>query len=327
VALGEEKTLIVKKTPQILQKLAAFTNSTDAKTALSASSLNDYMNCSLRFYFAQVLKLIEEEEVTELIEGAQFGTLFHAIMENIYQTFENQEITKDILDVILKNPHTIDKAINLAFAENYFHKKDGKMVELEGNNLLIAKILRKYAIQILKIDKSNAPFVYCQSEKRVYAQVPINSGTIGVNIKGFIDRLDEKNGVTRIVDYKTGHGDLKFRDVAEMFESDNKKRPKYAFQTFLYCFLLDSELKGKRLVPSIIFLRDVFKKDFSADIIDKTQSMPVSNFLDYKNEFLTCMTTLLEEIFNPEIPFEATAEIENCKYCAFAKICGKHVSP
>jgi ATP-dependent exoDNAse (exonuclease V) beta subunit len=261
-----------------------------------------------------------------LIEGAQFGTLFHAAMENIYQPFENQQITTEILDNILKNPHIRDKSINLAFSENYFNKNDGKTVELEGNNLLIAKVLRKYVVQILKIDKANAPFVYLESEKRVYAQIPLYNSTQSinsVNIKGFIDRLDEKDGVVRILDYKTGHGDLKFRDVAEMFETNNKNRPKYAFQTFLYCILLSEKLNGKTVVPSIIFLRDVFKKDFSAELSDKTLKQSVSNFADYETEFCNHLTALLEDIFNPEIPFTATVETENCKYCAFAKICGR----
>jgi hypothetical protein len=134
--------------------------------------------------------------------------------------------------------------------------------------------------------------------------------------------MDEKNGIVRVLDYKTGQGDLKFADVAKMFETDNAKRPKYAFQTFLYCVLLDKELQGKILTPGIIVLRDIFKQDFSTALYDTTNKISVGNFADYEAEFRAHLTALLEDIFNPEIPFAATTDTKTCEHCIFAKICG-----
>ena len=41
------------------------------------------------------------------------------------------------------------------------------------------------------------------------------------------------------------------------------------------------------------------------------------------NEFENQLKRLLNNIFNPEIAFEQTKEIENCKYCAFVEICNR----
>jgi len=57
---------------------------------------------------------------------------------------------------------------------------------------------------VLRTDKQYAPFRYIDSEKRCKVRYPISKGD--VNLKGFIDRIDEKEGRIRILDYKTGSG-------------------------------------------------------------------------------------------------------------------------
>ena len=41
------------------------------------------------------------------------------------------------------------------------------------------------------------------------------------------------------------------------------------------------------------------------------------------NEFEIQLKQILTDIFNPEIVFEQTSEIERCKYCAFKGICNR----
>jgi ATP-dependent helicase/DNAse subunit B len=111
----------------------------------------------------------------------------------------------------LKNTLTIDREIARAFAVKYFKKKNDTIVKLEGNNLLIATVIRKYILQVLRIDKQYAPFRYVSSEEECDIKFPIQHGKINVNIRGFIDRVDEKDGRLRILDYKTGRGSLEFK--------------------------------------------------------------------------------------------------------------------
>ena len=91
-----------------------------------------------------------------------------------------------------------------------------------------------------------------------------------VNLKGFIDRIDEKEGKIRILDYKTGTGNLEFKSWNEVFEHNNDKRPKYVLQTFLYGLFYKNEAQGKVMIPGIYYMRDVFKDSFVTELIYKT---------------------------------------------------------
>jgi hypothetical protein len=47
------------------------------------------------------------------------------------------------------------------------------------------------------------------------------------------------------------------------------------------------------------------------------------NYPEIKSEFEPLLVGLLEEIFNPEIPFVQTSVEEHCQYCPYTSICGK----
>jgi hypothetical protein len=220
----------------------------------------------------------------------------------------------------------VDKEITLAFARNYFKKKNNAIVPLEGNNLLIASVLRKYIIQVLKIDKTHAPFRYISSEERCNIRYPILNGNLDINLKGFIDRIDEKEGRLRILDYKTGSGKLDFKSLDEVFEHNKENRPKFVLQTFLYGIFYKKEAQGKTITPGIYYMRDVFKDDFDTELHakpDRNTNDTITDFALYEDEFRTHLTDCLEEIFNPDIPFEQTENRKICQYCPYIGVCNR----
>ena len=48
---------------------------------------------------------------------------------------------------------------------------------------------------------------------------------------------------------------------------------------------------------------------------------PVEDFSIYETEFRERLQVLLEDIFNPEIPFTQTEIVEKCTYCDFKTLC------
>ena len=196
------QSIQIEKTPAVMEKLGRFTTIGDRSISLSASSINTYIDCPLQFYLTKVEAVEQAEEVLETVESNMFGTIFHKVMENLYLPYKGKMIQQDNLESLIKNSLLIDTEIAKAFSKEYFKKKNDTIVQLEGNNLLIASVLRKYILQVLKIDKNHAPFRYIGSEERYTIQLPINEGKTNVNLKGFIDRIDEKEGKLRIIDYK-----------------------------------------------------------------------------------------------------------------------------
>ena len=147
-----------------------------------------------------------------------------------------------------------------------------------------------------------------------------------MNLKGFIDRIDEKEGKIRILDYKTGTGNLEFKSWNEVFEHNNDKRPKYVLQTFLYGLFYKNEAQGKIMIPGIYYMRDVFKDSFVTELIykpDKQTKKVVDDFSEFEEEFTSHLTDCLEEIFDPAVPFFQTTSTEPCKYCSYTSICNR----
>ncbi|MEI6752405.1 MAG: PD-(D/E)XK nuclease family protein [Paludibacter sp.] len=323
ISFGNAQPIQVEKTPAVMQKLLQFTSIEEKSPSLSASSINTYIDCPLQFYLTKVEIVEQVDEVLETVEASMFGSIFHKVMENIYLPYKGQLIQTDDFELLIKNTLNIDNEILKAFNSEYFKRKTGTLIPLEGNNLLIASVLRKYILQVLKVDKNHAPFRYITSEERCNIQYPIQGGKINVNLKGFIDRIDEKEGRLRILDYKTGSGKLDFNNLSEVFEHNKENRPKFVLQTFLYGIFYKEKSTGKPVTPGIYYIRDVFKDDFDTELTNKELKEKVTDFSNYEEEFRNHLTACLEDIYSPEIPFSQTENLKVCQYCPYIGVCNR----
>ena len=68
---------------------------------------------------------------------------------------------------------------------------------------------------------------------------------------GKIDRIDIINGVTRIVDYKTGSVSEIINSVDDLFTDDRKKDSDGWLQTLLYCEAYLASKPGSIVRPSV----------------------------------------------------------------------------
>ena len=323
IGFGNAKAIEVKKTPLVMEKLLQFASDKELSPSLSASSINSYIDCPLQFYLTKVEVVEQSDEVQETVEANMFGSIFHKVMENLYAPFIGKLMLSEDFELMEKNINLIGKEIQRAFNSEYFKRKTGELIPLEGNNLLIASVLRKYILQVIKLDKRHAPFIYVSSEERCTIKFPIQNGDLKVNIKGFIDRVDEKEGRLRILDYKTGTGKLEFKNLEEVFEHNKENRPKFVLQTFLYGILYKNQAKGKQITPGIYYIRDIFKDDFEAELNNKELNEKVSDFSKYETDFQAHLRDCLQEIFNSEIPFSQTTNKKVCLYCPYIGICNK----
>jgi hypothetical protein len=266
--------------------------------------------------------MVEEDEVVETVEASMFGTIFHSIMEWLYEPFKGKMITADLLHKISKDEKLLTGMIERSFAENYFQSDRTK--RLTGQNYLTGEVLRKYIKQVLLTDAGLTPFIYADSEERIRIDYPLQSGKV-VSLKGIIDRVDEVKGHTRIIDYKTGKGVLRYRDMKDLFDKEIKDRPKAVMQVFMYSHLYMMNHPDKIIEPGIYYLRNLFDSKFEPGVINKSGRSDdrITDFSVYREEFKERFDTCLEEIFNPDVPFTQTPTGEACKWCIFTNICKK----
>ena len=193
-------------------------------------------------------------------------------------------------------------------------------------------MIEKYILRILRYDQSLAPFVYVGSERRILSAFPLSDGR-RVRLKGYIDRLDEVDRSLRIVDYKTGtEKKMQFATPADLFDRDKgMNRQSAVMQVLIYAWMLHAEnlTRSLPLRPSIYYVRSLFKDTFDPSIYTKeegqrTYSLLVDDFVGQcLPDFEIAMRHVLDELFDPRIPFIQTNEEKSCGYCTFRELCGR----
>lgn len=283
------------------------------KITLSASSLNTYLDCPLKFYLQVIEKIREEEQVVEDVEANIFGTMFHEVMEGLYLPYRHFELSEGVIEKMIKDESRIVALIHSAF------KKNLNIDKVEGKNRVIEALLIRYVKRTLNQDLRNLPFTFLDAEKKVF--VEFNSKDLPFRCKffGIIDRLDQKGDMVRVIDYKTGGYKIDFKEISELFDTTSAERPYTAFQMLFYLLLLE---KSGSIAPTqiesvemaICSLKDLFKLgDFKSFMV--TQS-------GYE-EFKRSLADLVSEIFNPDVPFVARGNKDSCKYCPYSMVCHK----
>jgi len=293
---------------------------------LSPSAVNYLKNCSLRFYYRYIAGLKEADEVVEDMDYALFGSVLHCALEQIYGNFVGKEVQADWLDEILKDGQIIEKAIDEAFVKEYMHDSDGKgKMEYTGRNTIIKEVIGKYIIRLIEVDREMAPFTIIKLEGMYCMSVPIYNGKIKIKMGGKIDRVDFMDGVYRIIDYKTGIRKNTFKSIEELFSPEKKGEGDAVLQVFLYSLLFEDNISDNLPIrPSLAFLREIYKDDFSMNIehaIAPRKKETVDSFLDYKEELIVHLKQLLEKLFSDNFVFDQTDDQEYCKTCAYKEIC------
>ncbi|NDW19234.1 PD-(D/E)XK nuclease family protein [Dysgonomonas sp. 216] len=322
VSSTESLSIAVQKDASVLEKMKAFSS---GERSLSASAINTYLDCPLQFYFSVVEGIQQEDEISETIEADVFGSIFHSVMEWLYDRFEGQLITADLLQAIAKDNKLLTEVIERSFAKNFFKIDPSKARKLVGQNYLTGEVIKRYVKRVLSTDAKLTPFKYIESEKRLEKVYTLPTG-LNVSLKGFIDRVDEIKGHTRIIDYKTGRGILQFKSIEHLFDKEAKDRPKAVMQVFMYAHLYMLENPEKILEPGIYYLRNLFDERFDPNVIYKPSLRDlyrVNDFSEYQTEFVRLFDDCLTEIFNANIPFTQTTTGKACEWCKFTGICKK----
>lgn len=316
VAASKNIPVTVTKTAEVMCKLDDFRAGNEK--FLSASLINNYIDCPLKFYFTAVEGFSEENEVQESVEADVFGSIFHRLMEIIYNRYKNKTVTPDVLAGITKDEVYLTKMLEQAFARYYFRDEENPQ-SLEGQHYLIGEVLRSYVKQTLLADRQFTPFQYIGSEYRFRTEYPVTEGLM-LNFKGSIDRIDRVGETLRIVDYKTGSGPTSFKEMAQLFDSSKNNRPYQILQVFVYGLFYLMGNPGTRVSPAVYYLRSVFK-DFDPSICHDKH--PIDDISVYMEEFSEMFRSLLKEIFDPAVPFSQTQNPKNCEWCAFKDLCNR----
>ena len=328
VTAAERSVVTVEKSPAVLQELHERFVTGDG--TLSASSLNSYIDCPLKFYYQYVRRIKEQEDVTEEVDASLFGDIYHEVMQKIYEmsgaeragsgaaTFfreqdgtrsEAELITKELIDHLRRDTRRLEQLTVEAFQRKGIE-------EIEGENAILKNLVLRFVDRTLEVDAELAPFTFLGAEAKRRSQFQLPDGRT-VRLFGSIDRLDSlQPGTIRVVDYKTGSVERKddCRSVERIFDRTLSPRPYIAFQLYFYALLMSRQPNAgaTQYHPCVYALRDIFKGQPEAHAIEPEK---LAQFADR-------VQALVEEIFNPEKPFAGDCADDNiCGHCPFKRVC------
>jgi CRISPR/Cas system-associated exonuclease Cas4 (RecB family) len=295
------------------EKIRAGIETLLTEKGLSASKLNAWLQCKLRFYFENIERLKESEEVEETMEAGTFGNAIHATLFSLYEPWLGKAIGQDAIKDMNSR---IDETGMQCFAEalpdgDLLHGKNHLLVQTGLS--LIRKLLKIENQRLRQDEKKDARVIIALEQKYT-----IESN--GVKFTGIIDRIDKSGTHVEVLDYKTGNVDPAGLKYSSTDDFTLKKGTDKLFQLMFYLFLLEKtgHFKGFSMQAGIIPLKKLKPGTIFAGLPqEEAQLKPVlADFEQY-------LATIIADLRDESIPFSQTDNPDNCKYCSFVTICNR----
>lgn len=311
----------IEKTPEVIAQIQK--RFAKDSGGMSPTAINTYLRCQLRFFYRYVCEIAEPDNTEDdLIDNRTFGNIFHKAAQLVYKQFGSNAITSLMLNDLLKDAVTIERAVDEAIKQDLFNIKDFSrpLPPLDGLQLINREVIIKYIRQLIEFDSRMAPFRILGLEEPVHFQVG------NTYIGGIIDRLDcitnpeTGENLIRVIDYKTGSRHLKpMPDVEAIFSQEAiKNHSDYYLQTFLYAHIVRSKT-SQMVSPCLMFIQHAGANDYNPILcIGKEQ---VTDIATYSEKFIQLFELLLGDIFNPQLAFTPTDDRKRCESCPFASLC------
>jgi hypothetical protein len=296
----------------------------DTGRLLTPSAINTWLSCRMKFYYRYICRLKEPDSVSADIDPAMLGNILHEVMRNLYQPYSGRILSSENLNEMIRNRQFLSNVVNEAVNEKF---KAGRSDSVSGGELIVRDVLLAYLVRILKADMSIAPIAIHNLEASFSFVLSVNDNNAQINILtgGNVDRIDTVNGVTRIVDYKTGSVSEIVSSIDDLFADDRKKDADGWLQTLIYCEAYLANKPGSIVRPSVYKIRKLNGGVTGDKLRLKTGSrsdVSIENYWDVREEFLTGLRDLAGTIFSEDEPFVKTKDLRGkCSYCPYKTLC------
>lgn len=297
----------ISKTQTMVEFLKAFT--------YSATALDKYLTCPLKFYYSYVLNLKKRDEISSDIERGDIGKFVHDVMTKYFSKRVNKELNESDISI-----DEMDALINKLFKEKYGGEPVGAtyLLKIQIKNHL-KDFLKEYYIPLIRND--SVTIIGC--EKNIQISNLGFSGNL-FNLKARLDSIEKRGDKTIILDFKTSSksDDIKIRlDKLNLEDRESWSSAIGSIQLPFYIMLYSeyakvniSDLNGMFLLLGRLSL----KKD-NIEVLLFTCSNKETEYECLKK----IIFLLLQEIVDVNIPFKPSSnKKKSCPNCNFKHICG-----
>ena len=286
--------IVIPKSEAVMVRLKEI-----AENGFSPSALTSYIRNPIQFYFQKILRIGEVEEVEENIALNTLGTIIHETLKVLYTPFIGKFLSEG---AILSCFKLLDDEVLRQFKLVY---KEGEIKK--GRNLLAFEVAKRNISNFLKVElesiKNGDAIKILALEQRFERILEHPSLPFPVKIGGSVDRIEERDGKIRIIDYKTGKVEkgsitLKsWKDLTKDIKNDK------IIQVLAYAFMYEKEANGKPIEAGIISFKNLKSGFLPFNFKEGKEENTVIED-DTLNNYLEQIVLLLNEILDMNIPFE-----------------------
>ncbi|MFK7811460.1 MAG: PD-(D/E)XK nuclease family protein [Maribacter sp.] len=285
-----------KKDPGLMQLIQ-----NHAEKGFSPTSFSNYIRNPIDFYKRNLLGIDDTLEVEETIAANTFGTIVHDTLEDLYTPFLGEYLSSESLTLAKK---IIQKLVKKHFTKSYM---DGDITR--GRNLIAYNVILRYLENYIDseiTEAKNHQIKILGIEEKLNIKLEIPEIDFPVVLKGKLDRIDQKDGMLRIIDYKTGKVESKNVEIVNWEEITTEYDYSKAFQLLCYALMYNDKNPIENIESGIISFKNLTSGLLKFATKDKKGSWAKKDQIitqEIISNFQEQLKRLILEICNPEIPF------------------------
>lgn len=306
--------LPIKEQVDVLeQQVSACPNEKRLITSLSASKLQNYLDCPRKYFFNYCQNLNTDLVSKEVLAANEIGEIEHLALEIL---FSRQ----------LKGPQELSEQVVADIATAAIEK-----VTSEKNKEIAPEDYEEVFLEVFHATQRGANGVFSLLENSIenceyFSEVKLEESYLDLNIKGSIDFLMVEKDFVHLIDFKRSAGSVPTRGEVENYQS---------IQSWFYLHFVPEKFKSKKLgIWGYLCLRDIassrlwtsdeifFQRLKSSPLLSKSVTLMEEREAKQK-EFASLLKESIGEM-KQQTTFPARPQSQKaCQFCSVSTLCHK----
>jgi len=276
----------------------------------SATTLDAYLKCPLKFYYKTVLGLGRKDEASGEIEAVDIGIFVHDVLFRYFAPRAGRPLAADDAD-----PRAMAGLVDELFEDRFGSAESG------SNRLLRNQVrthLRDFTDGYLR-DLISSHLVTVKALEH-----NTSASREGFALRGRVDAVLERDGAPCLIDYKTAANPTRYSLKLKKLDPDDRATWSEAIPTLQLCFyvLLHSAETGTPPADIQAMFLLLGRNELDAGIElplfpDPSAAKAAWPLVE------SVIFSLLREIVSPDVPFLPARDLKSaCPGCDFTGICG-----
>jgi RecB family exonuclease len=283
----------VTKDAHVFNRLRAVVSS----KGLSPTHVRDYRQCPYRFYLKYIVRIQESEDIVEEPGAREWGNAMHRALHYFYKYDMPDGYTEKDMD----NARALLDKRFVAAIRSEVARVPKKVIAFD------TELYRRRIEQVLRFDarRFSEGFRVVTERLETYLNTNVMIGDVQVKLFGRADRVDKKDTMYYVIDYKSKAPAKQYYTIGPDFEE---------FQLPLYALMMTDRTHEN--IGGLAYY-DVSRTVRFVQVADEET---VVTYLDqFRKEILI---PTLTELLNADVPFSQTGDPARCRYCMYRDTCG-----